>query len=120
MPDLDSDDLGNVALLLKADRKRKQRSKCKSWLQKRDKLSHNVLLEELRSEPEDYLNYLRMDEPTFLELLSLVTKIIVKQDTMMRTAITPQERLTCTLRYLATGRSYEDLKFFTFISPQAL
>ena len=69
MSDLDSDDLANVALLLEADRKRKKRSKwCKSWLQKRDKLSHNVLLEELRSEPKDYLNYLRMDEPTFLKL----------------------------------------------------
>ena len=61
-----------------------------------------------------------MDEPTFLELLSLVTPIIEKQDTIMRTAITPHERLTCTLRYLATGRSYEDLKFSCLISPQTL
>ena len=64
MSDLDSDDLANVALLLEADRKRKKRSKwCKSWLQKRDKLSHHVLLEELRSEPKGYLNCSRMDEP---------------------------------------------------------
>ena len=83
MFDLDSDDLANVALLIEADRKRKKkRSKwCKSWLQKRDKLSHNVLLEQLRSEPKNYLNYLRMDEPIFLELLSLVTPIIEKQGT---------------------------------------
>jgi hypothetical protein len=26
-------------------------------------------------------------------------------------AISPHERLTATLRYLATGRTYEDLKF---------
>ena len=72
---------------LEADRKRKKRSKwCKSWLQKRDKLSHYVVLEELRSEPKDYLNYLRMDEPTFLELLSLVTPIIEKQDTLKNKA----------------------------------
>lgn len=38
----------------------------------------------------------------------------------MRTAITPHERLTATLRFLVTGRSYEDLKFSTIISPQAL
>ena len=57
-----------------------------------------------------------MNEPTFLVLLSLVTPIIEKQDTMMKTAITPHERLPCILRYLATGRSYEDLKFSTFIS----
>ncbi|XP_023718189.1 uncharacterized protein LOC111870281 [Cryptotermes secundus] len=38
----------------------------------------------------------------------------------MRKAITPNERLTATLRYLATGRTLEDLKFSTRISPQAL
>ena len=36
----------------------------------------------------------------------------------MRQAITPHERLTATLRFLATGRSYKDLKFFTIMSPQ--
>ncbi|KAJ8974707.1 hypothetical protein NQ317_018508 [Molorchus minor] len=30
------------------------------------------------------------------------------------------ERLTATLRFLATGRSYEDLKYSTIISPQAM
>jgi hypothetical protein len=38
----------------------------------------------------------------------------------MREAITPHERLTATLRFLATGRTYEDLEFSTIISPQAL
>jgi hypothetical protein len=38
----------------------------------------------------------------------------------MRKATTPNERLTATLRYLATGRTLEDLKFSTCISPQAL
>lgn len=38
----------------------------------------------------------------------------------MRKAITPHERLIVTLRFLSTGRSYEDLKFSTAISPQSL
>ena len=38
----------------------------------------------------------------------------------MRQAKTPHERLTATLRFLTTGRSYEDLKFSTIMSPQAL
>jgi hypothetical protein len=38
----------------------------------------------------------------------------------MMMAISPHERLTATLRYLATGRTYEDLKFTTVISLQAL
>nr|CAH7746980.1 unnamed protein product [Callosobruchus chinensis] len=38
----------------------------------------------------------------------------------MRIAITPHERLGTTLRYLATGRNYVDLKFRSRISAQAL
>jgi len=59
-----------------------------------------------------------MDEPTYLELLRMVTPFIAKKDTVMRQAITPHEKLT--LRYLATGRTLEDLKFATRISPQSL
>ena len=61
-----------------------------------------------------------MDEETYLNLLSLVTPFIKKTDTIMREAITPHERLTATLRLLATGRSYGDLKYSTIISPQTL
>ncbi|VEN60267.1 unnamed protein product [Callosobruchus maculatus] len=38
----------------------------------------------------------------------------------MKRSISPHERLAATLRFLATGRSYEDLKFSVAISPQAL
>jgi hypothetical protein len=38
----------------------------------------------------------------------------------MRQAIPPEERLIATLRFLATGRSYEDLKFSTGIAAQTL
>lgn len=61
-----------------------------------------------------------MDEETYVNLLALVSPFIKKKDTVMRQAITPHERLTATLRFLATGRSYECLKFSTIISPQAL
>lgn len=68
----------------------------------------------------DWYNYQRMDEPTYLQLLSLVTPLIERYDTGMRKALTPHERLSATLRYLTTGRSYEDLKFTVAISAQAL
>jgi len=38
----------------------------------------------------------------------------------MRQAIHAEERLIATLRFLATGRSYEDLKFSTEIAAQTL
>ncbi|XP_068084397.1 uncharacterized protein [Anabrus simplex] len=61
-----------------------------------------------------------MNEETYLDLLSRVSPLIKKEDTVMRAAITPHERLTATLRYLATCRSLEDLKYSTIVSPQAL
>ncbi|XP_023312377.1 uncharacterized protein LOC111692556 [Anoplophora glabripennis] len=61
-----------------------------------------------------------MNEEIYTELLGLVSQIIQKEDTIMRQAITPHERLTSTLRFLVTGRNYEDLKFSTGISAQAL
>ncbi|KAF6215678.1 hypothetical protein GE061_000009, partial [Apolygus lucorum] len=76
------------------------------------------LLEEL--ETEDFRNFLRMDVEVFEELLNMVTPFIQKKDTLMREAVTAEERLVVTLRYLATGRSYEDLKFGSAISAQLL
>lgn len=78
------------------------------------------MLNELRITPKDFNNYLRMNENTYLHLLSLVTPLIEKQNTVMRNALSPHERLTLTLRFLATGRTYECLKYSTNISPQSL
>jgi len=50
----------------------------------------------------------------------MVTPMIKKKETVMRKSISAHERLSVTLRFLATGRSCEDLKFSSVISPQAL
>jgi hypothetical protein len=70
--------------------------------------------------PEDYKNYLRISHENIQYLIAKVKPLIVKQDTVMRNDITPETRIAATLRFLATGRSFEDLKFATIISPQAL
>lgn len=56
----------------------------------------------------------------YFQPLSLVTPFSKKKDTVMRKSISPHERFIATLRFVATGRSYEDLKFSTIILPQAL
>jgi hypothetical protein len=64
------------------------------------------LLRELRdNDPEDYKNYLRMDNTTFEYLLNLVSPCIAKQDTVMRNCIKAEECLAATVRFVATGRS---------------
>ncbi|CAH2009892.1 unnamed protein product [Acanthoscelides obtectus] len=80
-----------------------------------------TLMRKLRtSATNDLNNYLRMDDMCFNELLSMVKPFISKKNTKMRKSITAEERLIVTLRYLATGRSLEGLKFSAVISPQAL
>ncbi|XP_072275288.1 uncharacterized protein [Pyxicephalus adspersus] len=103
------------------DIEKKRRMWCKDWLLDRDNISHENLLSELRhSFPDDYKNYLRMSDVCFQQLLSAVGPFLQKQDTFMRKSITPEQRLIATLRYLATGRSLQDMKFSTGISPQAM
>ncbi|PIO29475.1 hypothetical protein AB205_0063670 [Aquarana catesbeiana] len=93
----------------------------KNWLLQRDQFCHMPLLRKIsESNPDDFKNFLRMTDPVFHRLLALLTPYISRQDTCMRQAITPEQRLVATLRYLATGRSLQDLKFSTGISPQTL
>ena len=102
-------------------KQRKNRSFwAKKWLLERSRINHTTLLEELRLYPDDFTNFLRMAEENYLELFSILDPVLKKQDTVLRQSISSHERLTATLRFLATGCSYEDLKFSTRISPQAL
>lgn len=109
-----------TVLIIKKLKVPKKRKPQKSWIEKRATYSHINLIKELSNEPDDFRNYLRMDETTYRRLLDLVTPLIQRNDTGMKCSITPHERLTATLRFLATGRSYEDLKFSTCISKSAL
>lgn len=75
-------------------------------------------MRELRNEPEDWRNYLRMD--SYLKLLSAVTPLIKIKNTIMSKAISHYKKLNTTLRFLATGRTYRDLEYTTAISKQSL
>lgn len=61
-----------------------------------------------------------MSADLYDELLTLVAPIIQKQNTIMREAISPHERLTATLRYLAEGKTQTSLQYSTLISRQTL
>ncbi|CAH1957255.1 unnamed protein product [Acanthoscelides obtectus] len=109
-----------ICIATKGRNKRKNRRLrwSREWLLKRQEFSHVRLLREL--EPDDWRNYLRMDTETYNHLLKSVTPYIKRQNTCMRKAISAHERLSATLRFLATGRSYKDLEFTTIMSKQSL
>jgi hypothetical protein len=74
----------------------------------------------LRVDSGEWFNYLTMAKAIYLELLQKIIPRIEKSDTVMRRAITPHERHSVTLLFLATGRNCKDLKFSAAISPHTL
>ena len=61
------------------------------------------------SDREWHYDYVRMSKERFDHLLSLIRDKITKKDTHMREAITAEERLVITLRYLSAGIAQKDL-----------
>jgi hypothetical protein len=101
--------------------KKQRRTWSKEWLKNRQQYTQEKLLTELRNfERNDFKNFLRMNDECFDEILTLVNPFIKKQNTSMREAIPASQRLSITLRYLATGNTFEDLKFISAISPQSI
>ncbi|KAG0725966.1 hypothetical protein GWK47_037552 [Chionoecetes opilio] len=49
-----------------------------------------------------FYEFHRMSKDNFVKLLNLVSPLIRKQDTKLRKAVSPAQRLSVTLRYLAT------------------
>ncbi|XP_073507020.1 uncharacterized protein [Phyllobates terribilis] len=59
--------------------------------------------------PEKFKQFCRLNIIAFDRLLSLMSPDLDFQDTVMRRAISAEERLLITLRFLATGESYTSL-----------
>ncbi|XP_075162741.1 uncharacterized protein LOC142235371 [Haematobia irritans] len=90
------------------------------WLKKRSPSNVRLVRELSLTAPQDYKNYLRMDTHVFEELLDMISPLIQKQDTHLRDAKTPNERLIATLRFLATGQTFSDLKFEVYMGTSTL
>lgn len=99
-----------VHLIKKKQQNKKKKIKrsvwVRNWVQRRVDLSfQSTLLDELWTEDSMQLkNFLRMSSDDFDYILSLIKTSIQKQDTKMRLAIPPKDRLLVTLRFLATGK----------------
>lgn len=93
-----------VALLLKLrNRKRKQRRRHRYWVhpltdQRHLKGYFCKMYNNVRQHPDKFFNYYRMSIGTFDKLLQDVGQYLQFEDTSFRNAISPEERLSVTLR----------------------
>ncbi|XP_064617265.1 putative nuclease HARBI1 [Liolophura sinensis] len=62
-------------------------------------------------DPQQLREFLRMRHGDFQVILDMIEAEITRKDTVMRKAIPAKERLALTLRFLATGDSYESLAY---------
>ena len=98
-------------------KKKKQRRKrsvwVKPWLSRRPLYGQYAkLLAELRDEDERmFRNFTRVPAELFQELETRVGPLLQKQKTFYRQPLEPGLRLALTLRYLASGDSYQSLSF---------
>ena len=76
----------------------------KTWIQRRGgRGAYANLLRELEAEdPETFRQYHRLDVLSFRRVLSMVEPLIKKKDTVIQASISPGQRLSITLRFLAT------------------
>jgi len=98
--------LSVLSLLMDDKRKRRHR---RWWIKPIIRLRQNegtrqVLLSKTPSDGFYYEQYLRMSKENFNWLLTKISARIEKSDTRFRQAISPAEKLSVTLRFLATGK----------------
>lgn len=65
--------------------------------------SLNIIPVRFQSDPEEFCRMLRMPPFAFEFILEKIRHKITKKNTQMRKAIPPEERLSVTLKFLATG-----------------
>jgi hypothetical protein len=93
------------------------------WLERRyfGRGLSSLVFEELAVEDKkSFKNFTRMSTRTFDDLLAKVGPKICRQNTTFRECISPRTRLLLTLRYLATGETFQSLHYGFRISVPSI
>ena len=95
-----------VALAINKRRNVKRKCWVKNWVRRRDRQgAYTQLICELQLEDaQKFRNFTRMSAVEVQSLVNMLGPVIGKQDTAMRNAISVEERVMVTLRFLATGK----------------
>lgn len=101
-------------LLLMKKRQKLNDDRKRLWVHPINKLRHEQgaydnLVQELRNDAIRHRGYLRMSKDSFDFLLRLIQEDLTKEDTVLRTAISPGMKLAITLHHLSEGASYNSI-----------
>ena len=85
-------------------KRRNHRVWVRGWIARRQEMGafQRIVRELATEDPSLFMEYLRMDKDQFNHLVSLVSPLIKKEDTCMKEAISPAEKVALTLRFLVT------------------
>ena len=103
--------------IVKQQRQRNERRRllCREWLgplRRRQFGLFDQLMVELRMEdPASFRNFLRMPPEMFDQILTRITPRIVKEHTWFRSHFEQGMKLVVTLRHLASGARYMDMRY---------
>ena len=101
-------------------RKRKHKMWVRSAFANKEKSCYNLIKELSMWDHEMYFRYMRMSPSRFEHLLTLIAPKITKKTTNYREPIPPDQRLSLTLRHLATGESQISLRLQYRIGRQTI
>nr|CAH7749450.1 unnamed protein product [Callosobruchus chinensis] len=110
---MEDDDLLAIAFLLLVNKKKKRRRYWIHPLNTRRIYESPYYLKraKLRAHPDKFFDFYRMSTNSFDELYNGIRDKLIKQNTCMRLSLDTEEKLTITLRFLATGKNFEELHF---------
>lgn len=100
-----------LMIMLKIKSRKPRRWWVRPWIDLNRGNLHLVHNEFMSTDPEQFQTFLRMNKEAFDKLLTLISPMIKKQDTLMRNPLSARNKLTITLRFLATGETYRSLMY---------
>ena len=82
-----------------------------AWSTQASTIYDQLMVELRREDPVSFRNFLRMPPEMLDEILTRITPRIAKEHTWFRPPLEPGMKLAVTLRHLASGARYIDMRY---------